>query len=124
MTSEPSPPARNPILALVSDLIFAAKINAHTRATGVESVIVRSAAEVARKLDERPHRLFLVDLDMAEEGLKAIADAASRSNRPFVLAFGSHVNEDLLQSAREAGADEVMPRSRFHTQLPDLLARH
>jgi hypothetical protein len=30
-----------------------------------------------------------------------------------LIAFGAHVDDDALVAAREAGADVVMPRSRF-----------
>jgi hypothetical protein len=39
-----------------------------------------------------------------------------------VVAYVSHVNQDLADAARLAGADEVLPRSRFVQVLPDLLS--
>jgi hypothetical protein len=41
--------------------------------------------------------------------------------RPKVIAFGAHVQTGLLEAARAAGCDEVLPRSRFSAQLPELL---
>ena len=38
-----------------------------------------------------------------------------------MIAFGSHVATDRLDEARTAGCDDVMPRSRFSGQLPDIL---
>jgi hypothetical protein len=40
-----------------------------------------------------------------------------------VLAFVSHVDTDLADLAVKAGADEVLPRSRFAAQLPALLVQ-
>jgi hypothetical protein len=40
-----------------------------------------------------------------------------------VLAFGSHVMTDLLQAARDRGADFVMSRGAFTSNLPDILDR-
>jgi hypothetical protein len=41
-----------------------------------------------------------------------------------VLCFGSHVNIDDMQAAKFAGAKEVVARSRFVQNLPDLLVKH
>jgi hypothetical protein len=38
-----------------------------------------------------------------------------------VIAFGSHVDTDLLDAARAAGCDEVMARSEFFRRAPELL---
>jgi hypothetical protein len=47
-------------------------------------------------------------------------DAAKTS----VIAFVSHVHGELKQKAHEAGADMVMARSAFSTNLPQILKRH
>ena len=39
-----------------------------------------------------------------------------------VVAFGSHVDRELLASARAAGCEEVLPRSQFFSRLRELLA--
>ena len=38
-----------------------------------------------------------------------------------LLAFGPHVAKQLFQEARDAGADEVLPRGAFDRSLPDIL---
>jgi hypothetical protein len=59
-------------------------------------------------------------------GLKVeeIIGALPTTDRPVVIAFGAHVQADRLRSAREAGCDEVMPRSKFSATLPEILIRH
>lgn len=37
------------------------------------------------------------------------------------IGFGSHVDRELLASARAAGVDEVMPRSEFFRRIRELL---
>ena len=39
-----------------------------------------------------------------------------------VIAFGSHVDAELLAAARAAGCDEVLPRSKFFARARELLA--
>jgi predicted metal-dependent hydrolase len=40
-----------------------------------------------------------------------------------ILAFGPHVNVEVMTSAREAGADEVVGRSRFMSAMPELITK-
>jgi hypothetical protein len=39
------------------------------------------------------------------------------------LAFGSHMNPRRLAAARHAGADKVVPKSQFATELDETLTR-
>jgi hypothetical protein len=39
-----------------------------------------------------------------------------------VIGFGPHVDDELLQAARTAGVDEVLPRSAFFRRLTPILA--
>jgi len=39
-----------------------------------------------------------------------------------VVAYGEHVQADVLQAGRDAGADEVLTRSEFTRRLASLLA--
>jgi hypothetical protein len=40
------------------------------------------------------------------------------------LGFFSHVHRDLKAAAAEAGCDEVLPRSTFTAQLPEILRQY
>jgi hypothetical protein len=67
-----------------------------------------------------------VFVDLAEPDLPLAALIADLpvDARPVVIAFGSHVATARLQTARDAGCDEVLPRSRFSAELPELLRKH
>jgi hypothetical protein len=41
-----------------------------------------------------------------------------------VIAFVSHIEGELKRKAHDAGADMVMARSAFSTNLPQILKRH
>lgn len=49
------------------------------------------------------------------------APATIDPTRVRILAFGPHVNKDLLQQARDAGADDVLPRGAFDANLAEIL---
>lgn len=104
-----------PIVALVLDLMFASKI----RGAAPEAVIARSSQALVAAVGSDT-RLVLVDLQArgAVEALQALAD---RPDGVRVVAWGPHVMEDALAAARDAGADDVMPRGAFVRALPELM---
>ncbi len=103
------------VVALVTDLMFSTKISSTGAAVNVPVRVVRTADDL-----EPGATLLLVDLD-AEGAFDAIERCRTMIPAPRIVAFGPHVRADLLAAAREAGADEVLPRSAFVARLPDLL---
>jgi DNA-binding NarL/FixJ family response regulator len=74
------------------------------------------------KASDRACRLVLVDLALPDLDIANVVSAVSDiSPRPKVIAFGAHVQTAQLDAAREAGCDDVMPRSKFSTALPEIL---
>jgi hypothetical protein len=49
--------------------------------------------------------------------------ALPAANRPTVIAFGPHVQTARLDEAREAGCDDVFPRSKFSASLTHILTQ-
>ncbi len=112
----------DPVLALVSDLFFGSRIAAAARAAGVAVRTVRTLAELERVLGEGAPRLVLVDLEApGADPLEAIARCRRLASPPRVVAFGPHVQEELLDAARARGADEALPRGALTASLPRLL---
>ena len=71
--------------------------------------------------------LILVDLGMGAISwgtvIQQIKSTPSTKQIP-VICFGSHMDADTLKLARQAGADEVVARSRFFSALPKLIQGH
>ncbi len=126
-------------VALVTDLMFATKIKGTADAVGVPLSLVRSVQALD---DAAAAGLSFAIVDLHADGVDVL-DAIRRAKSPrmdgreqtaaaptgstpapVVIAFASHVQADLMQSAREAGADVVLPRSRFSHDLPDLLTKY
>ncbi|MEL7208443.1 MAG: hypothetical protein AAGK32_09480 [Actinomycetota bacterium] len=59
--------------------------------------------------------LLIVDLDRCEDL------TGFRIGETRVLGFGPHVDSSRHDKAREAGYDEVLPRSVFFRRLPEIL---
>ena len=120
-----TPPASPPAALLISrDLFFTSKVTGTAQALGTKVDVVADSDAAAQRVAAGEYRCVFIDL--ADTGLN-VAGFFARLNpdtRPPVVAFGSHVATARLQLAREAGCDEVMPRSRFSTSLPDLLTKY
>ncbi len=111
------------IVAFLDDLIFATKLSATATAVGTTVTIVRTLEELGGQLDSAAVELVMVDLSAGcDDPLEAIALARASSPEVQIVAFGPHVEGDLLNAARQRGADTVLARSAFVRKLPDLLA--
>lgn len=103
------------IAALVADLMFASRI----RGPAPAAKTVHSGDRLVTALGPST-RLVLVDLH-ARGALEAIPRARAAAPSATIVAFGSHVETEMLQAAKAAGADRVMARSAFVRELPGLV---
>jgi hypothetical protein len=88
------------VCALVSDLMDRSRIGGAI--AGVE--FVREAAACAGA------DVVIVDLARSGDAISGVRVAAPDAR---LIAFGPHVDDTGADAARAAGADVVMPRSRF-----------
>jgi DNA-binding NarL/FixJ family response regulator len=112
------------VLVAVDDLLFSSKIRAAAKHAGVELTFARTPAEILERARSGRPALAIFDLDSAKTdpvatiaALKTDPDLASIRT----LAFASHVHTALIGAAREAGAEQVLPRSAFASNLADIL---
>lgn len=115
-------PQPKQVAVVIRDLIFESRIKATAQSLGISAIMVRTAGELSRVISDKQVGLAIVDLNSAGPDAIAAVLAAKSSPGVRVVAFVSHVDVELAEKAQQAGADEVMPRSRFTTQLPALLA--
>jgi CheY-like chemotaxis protein len=102
-------------LLLSDDLLFISRIVGTARDLGLHLDSVKSSSELLERA--RRNEPVCVILDLANPGLK-VADLigalrCAEGGKPRVVAYGSHVDVAALRCAREAGCDEVLPRSKF-----------
>jgi len=112
------------ILAAVDDLLFSSKIRAAGKHVGADLTFARTPAEILDKARAGAPSLVLFDLNSgATDPIATIAalraDPALAGLR--ILGFASHVHVDLIRAAKDAGADDVLPRSAFAARLPEIL---
>ena len=109
-----------PIIAVVDDMFFAAKIRAVAEAVGAEISFPRSLEALVQKAREVNPRLIIVDLHNQKIDTTALANEL-KSEHVHLLGFFSHVQTELQRNALAAGFDQVMPRSVFARDLHKLL---
>lgn len=107
------------VAAYVSDLIFQSKIAATARAAGATLRVSGNLDRWAAQLADANVATALIDLNAAGDPLAAIRVAREATHAPRVVCYVSHVQTDLIEAARAAGADEVLARSAFVTRLPE-----
>jgi CheY-like chemotaxis protein len=110
-------------LLLSDDLIFTSRITGAGRDCGLVVKAARTPDALAALAGQDAPSCVLLDLGFP--GLD-VADLLRRLGelvpaRPFVVAYGSHVDAAGLRAARLAGCDVVLPRSAFVEQLPSKL---
>ncbi len=108
-------------VALITDLFFVTKVKGTADAIGVPLQIVRTADALLAAIAAGAG---LVIVDMNAGGVdpaEVIRRCKAIEPPPRVIAYLSHVQQELATAAQDAGADLVLPRSKFSSDLPTLL---
>ena len=111
-------------IVLIDDLFFQAKLHETAKLTGVTLETVSTGEQLVKSAAANPAALIIVDLNARQGALEARSNriaAKGSGNRRRVIAFLSHVQTELAEKAREAGCQEVMPRSKFTQNLAAIL---
>lgn len=109
------------VVAYMDDLFFQMKLAETAKHLGLEVKVASTPESLLQLLEPLP-RLVIVDLNARSAPLEAVERLRSAQPNLRVIGFLSHVQTDLAQRAQAAGLDEVMPRSKFSMNLPQILA--
>lgn len=116
--------ASQPVVALVEDLVFTAKLRASAQATATTLHVAAQAEEFLQVIRRTAPRLILLDLNFSRaDALAVLAQARETANgtQTPIIGFLSHVQTERAQQAVAAGCAAALPRSLFVQQLPRLL---
>lgn len=112
------------VIAVVDDLLFSSKIRAAAKSAGATILFARGRHAIAEAVREKSPELVLIDLEGqsgdAIEMIRVIRAEAGAGAR--IIGFGSHVNVERLEAAKQAGCDQALARSAFVNVLPRLLS--
>ena len=105
---------------LTTDLIFSTKVTETARALGLEIAVAADVEQAAELCRGEPPGCVFIDLGIPDEEITSVVlRLRSAAGTVPTVAYGSHVDKARLDRARAAGCDEVLPRSKFSTELPD-----
>ena len=112
------------IVCAVDDLIFSVKISTAAKSLGVETYFERNADTLLNTVRDKAPSLVIFDLNSTRmkpmEAIAAMkADADLKQIR--TLGYVSHVDAKAIESARQAGIDQVLARSAFSDRLGEIL---
>jgi hypothetical protein len=126
------------ILAFVSNLMISARIEsvveqlgfAYRDITSLEDELVEKPKGAESSLLDRitPQVPALLIFDLGDQAIPWESwiqqlKASSASKEIPVICFGPHVDGNAFKLAREAGADTVLARSKFMSDLPNLITQ-
>jgi CheY-like chemotaxis protein len=119
----PTPPALHPGLVVADDLMFASQIQGLARSAGYQLTWVRSADQAVVQARALEPTCVVIDINMIGAGIKELVASlkAKEGSLPVLIGFGSHVDAASLHRAREAGCDQVLPRSKLVQELAEKL---
>jgi DNA-binding NarL/FixJ family response regulator len=109
------------VVAFMDDIFFQMKVAETAKHLGIEFKVATNTDALLGLLEPRP-QLVIVDLNARNQPIDAIVKLRAASKDIRVVAFLSHVQRELAEQARNAGCDEVMPRSSFTQNLAEILS--
>ena len=113
------------ILAAVDDFLFRSKIRATAKHVNADVQFAQTPDEILTRARELKPSLIIIDLNSAKAD--PVSTLGALKGDPELkgiraIGFASHVHVDLINAARNAGADQVLPRSAFAGNLAEILA--
>jgi DNA-binding NarL/FixJ family response regulator len=109
------------VVALMDDIFFQMKVAETAKHLGLEFKVASNADALLGLLEPRP-QLVIVDLNARSQPIDAIVRLRAAAPDIRIVAFLSHVQRELAEQAKNAGCDEVMPRSSFTQNLVGILS--
>jgi DNA-binding NarL/FixJ family response regulator len=109
------------VVAYMDDLFFQMKLAETAKLVHVEVKVAGNPDALLQLMDPLP-KLVIVDLNARNAPLEAVAQVRAQQPNLPIIGFLSHIQTDLAARAKSAGFQQVMPRSQFTANLPQILA--
>ena len=109
------------VVAYMDDLFFQMKLAETAKHLQVEVKVAGNPDALMQLMDPLP-KLVIVDLNARNSPLEAAQKVRAKQPDLPIIGFLSHVQTDLAAKARSAGFQQVMPRSQFAANLPQILS--
>lgn len=110
-------------LLICQDLLFISKVTGIAGSLGYQ-IETANLQQGFIKAAVGGYACILFDLSLQPFAVADLIRNVRGNPPPPVIAFGAHVETARLAEARDAGCREVLPRSQFNMQLPEILTRY
>ncbi|MDA1330381.1 MAG: hypothetical protein O3B43_04875 [Chloroflexi bacterium] len=119
------------VLGLITDLFFSPRLVSNARQMGYRTGLIESAQQYSeaedflRFLKTDAPDLIVIDLDSGLPWPKWLEHAkqdAQLKNIPW-LAYGSHKDVKKLARAKRVGANMIVAKSKFTSEMPQLIEK-
>jgi two-component system chemotaxis family response regulator WspR len=114
------------ILAIVNELFIQEMIGRTALEEKKNYLFSSDEKEVLDTLRDKKPSVLMIDIGVPTLDGSALIQKLKQNpaTRAIpIVAFGNSLRADLLQDAKEMGADMVLPKSAFREQLPEII-RH
>lgn len=112
-------------LFLTTDLMFSSRVTGAALAAGLALEVCMTPNRLLECCQATDVRLVLVDVTLPQLDLGALIPLVrQRAPHAHLVAFGPHVDADILRQAAAAGCHEVLTRGQFNQTYAALLKTH
>ena len=108
------------VLFASTDILFGSQISQAAANAGADYQSI-PPGQLSELPSNEGRLLLLVDLRASGLDLNVVAGLIAEERVDSSIAWGPHVDGDLLQQARDAGIGTVLPRGRFAAEMGQLI---
>lgn len=115
------------ILAIVEDPFFEKMIADCAVQEGERCLILKDEAAAEAALAWETPKVLLLDVGSSTVDIPSFIEKLKQNPNTRTISlvvFGNSIRADLMQDARELGADQVLPKAAFKQQLPEIIRRY
>lgn len=115
------------ILAVTNEVVFAEMIEKAAGEKQAHGLALADEDAFWAALQEETPAVIFVDVGVMTLDAPALIEKLKQnpSTRSIpIVAFGNSLRADLLQDAKEMGADLILPKSAFQQQLPEMISHY
>lgn len=106
------------VLYVTKDLFFSSRVCSLARDAGATIEVIASIDAYTVKEDTI---LAIIDLGLPQLDIDATVSRLREIGLLKIIAYGPHVDVEMLSAAERAGCDLVLPRSKFDQQIAAIL---
>ncbi len=109
------------IVILCSDIFFLSKITGVATQLEFSFSSANSCKQALKYLSNELRQLILIDMNLPHLDWELLASILNPDSHLVSIAFGPHVDTEQFKKAKIAGCSQILPRSQFSAQLPQLM---